>query len=262
MHVVVTGGSSGIGLEVARIYARRGASVSLIARNVDQLQAAAQDLSSGGAVQSAAIGIQSADISVESEISAAIAACEARFGPCDVLVASAGVAEPGRFDEQETAVFTQHISINLIGTTNAVRAAYTGMRARRRGRIMIVSSGAALIGIPGYTAYCASKSALTGFAEALHAEAIPHGISISICFPPDTDTPQFVRELPKRPPEARALMGAAPPWSAAAVASRIVAGTDRGRAKLYFGFSITMLGLFGPLIKPMVMAWFRPRRGR
>lgn len=262
MHVVVTGGSSGIGLEVARIYARRGARVSLIARNLDQLELAARDLSSGLAAGEGAVAIQSADISVEAEISAAFAACESRFGPCDILIASAGMVEPGRFDEQDGSVFAHHINVNLLGTANAVRAAYAGMRSRARGKIMIVSSGAALIGIPGYSAYCASKSALAGFAEALRTEAAMHGVSISICFPPDTDTPQFVKELPKRPPEARALMGAAPPWSADAVARNIVAATDRGRAKLHFGFSITMLGLFGPLIKPFVFAWFRPRRRR
>ncbi|RYE64308.1 MAG: SDR family NAD(P)-dependent oxidoreductase [Rhizobiaceae bacterium] len=134
------------------------------------------------------------------------------------------------------------------------------MKSRGQGAIMIVSSGAALIGIPGYTAYCASKSALTGFAEALQAESVGDGVTISLCFPPDTETPQFERELAKRPAQARALMGAAPPWKANAVAEKIVRGIDRRSKKVYFGFSITGLGLFGPLVKPFVAAWFSRRR--
>ncbi len=137
-----------------------------------------------------------------------------------------------------------------------MRAVYADMKRRGTGRIMIVSSGAALIGIHGYTAYCASKSALVGFAEALRSEAGEHGVSISICFPPDTLTPQFQAELPKRSPQARKLMGAAPPWPVAKVAGRIVDGVERRAAKVYFGFEITALGLVGPLVKPVVYWWY------
>jgi short-subunit dehydrogenase len=127
---------------------------------------------------------------------------------------------------------------------------------------MIISSGAALIGIHGYSAYCASKSALIGFVEALRMEVGPHGIEVGICFPPDTLTPQFEQELPKRSPQARRVMGAAPPWPAAKVAKRILQAIERGNANTYFGFSLTALGWLGPLLKPILFWWFgRPPRG-
>jgi short-subunit dehydrogenase len=257
MHVIVTGGSSGIGLEVARIYANRGARVSIVARRAAMLESAVADLSRTGNPE---IRCECADVADTSQIEPAIKACEAAFGPCDVLVASAGMVEPGFFDQQPADDFARQIDVNLYGTANAVRAAYAGMKSRGQGGIMIVSSGAALIGIPGYTAYCASKSALTGFAEALQAESVEHGVTVSLCFPPDTETPQFENELAKRPAQARALMGAAPPWKAGAVAEKIVRGIDRRAKKVYFGFSITGLGLFGPLVKPFVTAWFSRRR--
>ncbi|WP_430258537.1 SDR family oxidoreductase [Neorhizobium sp. IRS_2294] len=257
MHVIVTGGSSGIGLEVARIYACRGARVSIIARTAAMLESAVVDLRSTG---KADIRCERADVANDSEISRAVDACEAAFGPCDVLVASAGMVEPAFFDQQSQSDFSRQIDVNLLGTANAVRSVYAGMKSRGQGAIMIVSSGAALIGIPGYTAYCASKSALTGFAEALQAESVGDGVTIALCFPPDTETPQFERELAKRPAQARALMGAAPPWKANAVAEKIVRGIDRRSKKVYFGFSITGLGLFGPLVKPFVAAWFSRRR--
>lgn len=260
MHVIVTGGSSGIGFEVARLYVARGASVSLIARRPDLLERAAAVLSGMG--QAGRVRHAAADISDGDAIAVAISACEAEFGPCDVLVCSAGIVEPGLFDDQSARLFEQQIAINLIGTANAIRGVFGAMRARRAGRIMIVSSGAALIGIPGYAAYCAAKSGLAALGESLRAEGAPDGVTVTVCFPPDTLTPQFERELPLRPDAARALMGAAAPWKAEAVAARIVRGIDRRQAKVYFGFEITMLGLFGPIIKPFVMAWFLGRHRR
>lgn len=259
MHVIVTGGSSGIGLEVAKLYARRGASLTLIARDMPRLEDARRQLLSLAQVE---IDIATVDVSIEADVLSAIADAEAKLGPCDILVTSAGVVEPGHFETLSGEVFAAQVNINLLGTANAVRAVHAGMKTRGKGRIMIVSSGAALIGIYGYTAYCASKSALTGFAEALAQEAREAGIIVSICFPPDTFTPQFERELVKRPAEAQRLMGKAPPWTAPAVADRIVRAIDRGAPRLYFGFSITALGFFGSLIKPVLFWWYGRRPGR
>jgi short-subunit dehydrogenase len=262
MHVIVTGGSSGIGLEVARIYAGRGAHLSLIARDPHRLEQARRDLAAAVAGSGGRIRTATADIAAEADIAAAIAACETHFGPCDILVASAGMVDPALFDRQSSEAFSAQVQTNLFGTVNTVRAVYASMCRRRSGRIMIVSSGAALIGIHGYTAYCASKSALVGFAEALQAEARPQGVFVSICFPPDTLTPQFEKELPQRSPQARKLMGAAPPWSAQAVAQNIVKGIERRQAKVYFGLSITALGWLGPLIKPWLFRWHASRPGK
>jgi short-subunit dehydrogenase len=261
MHVIITGGSSGIGLEVARIYLSRGANVSLIARDPERLEKARQSLLSQAAprrtgARNLRIHTASADTSDADRLEAAVADCLSANGPCDILIASAGIVEPSAFDEQESSVFEAQISTNVFGTVNAVRAVYADMKRRGAGRIMIVSSGAALIGIHGYTAYCASKSALAGFAEALRGEAGEHGVAVSVCFPPDTLTPQFQAELPKRSPQARKLMGAAPPWPATKVAERIVQGVEKRAAKVYFGFEITALGLFGPLVKPLVFWWY------
>ncbi len=256
MHVIVTGGSSGIGLAVAKIYASRGEQVSLLARHPGRLEEAQAEIAALPGADSSRIQTISVDVASAAQTLSAIETCEASFGPCDILVASAGVVEPVAFDAMPPSVFDEQVSINLLGTANVVRAVYKGMKSRREGRIMIISSGAALIGIFGYTAYCASKSALSGFAEALRAEADVHGIRVSICFPPDTLTPQYRREIAMRPPEAEILMGSVKPWDAEMVAAKIVGGVDRGRAKVHFGFSLAMLAYFGPLIKPPLMWWF------
>ncbi len=259
MHVIVTGGSSGIGLEVARLYAARGARLTLIARDAPRLEKAREELLSAAQISDADIHIAAVDVGHEADLSAAVAAAEAVLGPCDVLVTCAGIVEPGSFETLSSEAFAAQVTTNFMGTANAVRAVYKGMKARGEGRIMMVSSGAALIGIYGYAAYCASKSALTGFAEALGMEAAGSGVHISICYPPDTITPQFERELLTRPREAKIVMGTVLPWTATAVAERIVRAIDGGRPRVYFGFSITGLGLFGSSIKPLLFWWYRRR---
>ena len=255
MHVIVTGGSSGIGLAIAKLYASRGDRISLLARHLGRLEQARAEIASLPGIDSSRIQIASVDVASAAQTSSAVENCEASFGPCDILIASAGIVEPRTFDAMPVSVFDEQIATNLVGTANVVRAVYKGMKSRRNGRIMMISSGAALIGIFGYTAYCASKSALGGFAEALSAEAAAWGVRISICFPPDTLTPQYRREISMRSAEAEILMGSVKPWNADTVAARIVRGVDRGRAKVHFGFSLTMLAYFGPLIKPPLIWW-------
>jgi short-subunit dehydrogenase len=265
-HVIITGGSSGIGLALASIYAGRGARLSLIARSRDLLEQAAQKLVSKYGAKPGDIRIEPADVANEEEIGAAISRCVDEFGPCDILVTAAGVVEPAPFEAMQSTVFHRQIETNFSGTVHAIRAVYPDMMRRRGGHIMMISSGAALIGIYGYTAYCASKFALHGFAQALRSEARRHNVSVSVCFPPDTETPQFERELASRPREASVVMGAVRPWKADAVARKIVNGIDRRRFEIYFGPTLYLLGRFGPAIRPLINWWFDRaidrRRGR
>src|SRR5262249_14184390 len=113
-HVIVTGGSSGIGLATARLLARRGAKVSLIARGRERLEAAAKELSAAS---------RAADVADRKAVTRAVAELEDEQGqPCDVLVTSAGLARPGRFLELEDEVFRQMIEVDYFGTLHALRA--------------------------------------------------------------------------------------------------------------------------------------------
>lgn len=253
-HVIITGGSSGIGLALARIYASRGVRISLVARTLSTLEAAQVELTRLN--PAAMIRIESADVADEAETRAAIRRCEDGFGPCGILITSAGIVEPGLFETLPADAFERQMQTNLSGSVHAVRAVYAGMKQRRSGRVMLVSSGAGLIGIYGYSAYSASKFALHGFAEALRSEARPHGVSVSVCFPPDTETPQFTRELDNRPLEAAVIMGSVAPWAPSAVATRIVRAIDKGSFEVFFGLSLGALGRFGSTVKPFLNWWF------
>lgn len=262
VHVIITGGSSGIGLAVARCYLQRGSAVTLVGRDAARLTAARERLCAETGCPHERIHLGQADVADEIQLENVIAAAEATHGACDILVASAGVVAPAEFHLQEAQDFRRQIDTNLVGAVNAVRAVYAGMKARGQGKILLVSSGAALIGIFGYAAYCASKAALLGFVEALRLEAAAHGIDVSICFPPDTDTPQLAAERLVRPAEAEAMMKAGGAWSAEAVAARIVRALDRNERTVYFTTTIFLLGRFGSVVRPFVYWWFERKRVR
>jgi short-subunit dehydrogenase len=254
-HVIITGGSSGIGAALAVEHARRGYAISLIARRPEILSATSEMLDARYREAGARIHVEPVDVRDQSGLSIAISRCEAKFGPTDVLITSAGEVRPGEFHKLDAEDFNRQIDINFIGTANTVRAVYPGMIARGSGRILMISSGAGLFGIYGYTAYCASKFALHGFAAALRAEARPHGVDISICFPPDTETPQWASEIALRPVEAKA-MGSAGLWKADAVARCAMKGLEQGMFEIFPGLRIGLLGRFGSAARPALNWWF------
>ncbi len=257
-HVIVTGGSSGIGAAIAEIYAGTGADISLLARRESLLTLAVERMRTRASVGGTVRGV-CVDVADAGALTQAMSACEAALGPCDVLVTAAGIVNPGRFDRVGSDSSDAQIAVNLMGTMNAVRAVYPGMIARGAGRILMISSGAGLVGLYGYAGYCASKFAVTGFAEALRLEARPHGVSVSICFPPDTDTPQLTAERPLRPEEATAIVGKAKPMRATAVAEAAVTGVERGRFAIYPNREMQLLGRFGSLAMPSLRRLFDAR---
>ena len=250
-HVLITGGSSGIGLALARQAAAAGARLSLIGRDPNKLAAAALSVRVA-APATAPIVTVPADVAQEADLVVAIRTAEAVHGPVDVLITSAGVAHPGYFEDLPVAVFERTMAVNYFGTLYAVKAVTPSMRARRSGTIVLISSGAGLVGLFGYTAYAPSKFALRGLAESLRAELKPAGVGVTIVYPPDTDTPQLTEENQTKPEETKALTAAAGLWSAEAVARVTLAGVRRGRFQVTPGLQLTVLAWLHSLIAPML----------
>jgi NAD(P)-dependent dehydrogenase (short-subunit alcohol dehydrogenase family) len=254
-HVIITGGSSGIGAAIADAYARKGANISLIARTEAALVTKIRELETGFGQGGQRFQFQIADVRDAHATSHAVERCVAELGPCDVVVACAGIVDPAPFDKLSAERFDAQIATNLIGAANTIRPVFGAMMERKSGKVLIVGSGAGLIGIFGYSAYCASKAGLTGFAEALRQEGLPHGVQVSICHPPDTETPQLSAERDLRPVEAQAIIGTAPAWSAAAVANAAINGLERNRAAIYPGLPMKFLGHSG-FFAPLLRSWF------
>lgn len=253
-HVLITGGSSGIGLALARQAAAAGARVSLVARDPAKLATARAAV--GGATFTAA-----ADVAVEAQLLAAIAAAERAQGPVDVLIASAGVARPGYFEEVPVAVFERTMAVNYFGTLYALKAVVPGLRARGRGAVVLVSSGAGLHGFFGYTPYSPSKFALRGLAEALRAEMKDTGVHVMIVYPPDTDTPQLAEENLTKPVETRAITAGGGLWTAEAVAKVTLDGLARRRFSVTPGWQVTALAWLNSILAP-VLYWSFDRTAR
>ena len=252
-HIIVTGGSSGIGLATARQFAQSGAKLSLIARDATRLGAAATELRALG---KGSIETASADVSQADQVKGSIAALEAKQGPCDVLVTSAGITYPGYFEKLPDQVFRDMIEVDYFGTLYAVQAVVPGMIARRAGSICAVSSAAGLIGVFGYTAYGAAKFAVRGLMEALRQELQPYNIAVSIAYPPDTDTPQLAFENQFKPLETKHIAGAIKPISAQKMASAIVSGIAGRRRSITADAQTALLARVGGLIEPILTGSF------
>ena len=259
-HVFITGGSSGIGLELGRQAAAAGARVSLIARDPAKL-AAARAAIRAAVPGGAEVVTASADVAVEAEILGALQAAEKVHGPVDVLITSAGVARPGHFAEVPVAVFERTMAVNYFGTLYPLKAVVPAMRQRGRGAVVLISSGAGLVGLFGYTPYAPSKFALRGLAEALRGELQDTGVSVTIVYPPDTDTPQLAEENLTKPAETKALTAGGGLWTAEAVARVTLAGVQRGRFAITPGFQLTALAWLHSLLAP-VLNWSFDRVAR
>jgi 3-dehydrosphinganine reductase len=238
-RVLITGGSSGIGLALARALTREGAHVCIVARGqaridgaVAELVELARSLGSSGSLnhgqEQILFGV-ALDIAEPTQIDAAVAPILAQLGGLDVLINNAGITYPAAFVDTPRDVVEQMLRVNFLGTTDITRAFLPAMIAGGGGQIAIVSSLAGVLGIYGFSAYAASKFALRGFAECLRQELLAHAITVTLVFPPDTDTPMLQQENQIKPAETAALSGTVKPLAAEFVAAATLAGIRRRR---------------------------------
>lgn len=196
-----------------------------------------------------------ADVVSPEQVASAVDSLVQRVGVPDLVLNSAGIVYPGYLQDLDLDRCRKLIEVNYLGTLYVTRAVLPGMMRRRSGHIVNISSGAGFLGLTGYTAYCASKYAVRGFSEALRAELKPHGVHVSVVFPPDTDTPQLAGELPHRPAETQMVFGSVV-MSADAVAAAILRGVARRRYVITPGLETTLaywlIPVLGALQYPIV----------
>ena len=152
---VVTGGSRGIGREVALRAARKGARVGLIARNGADLEAVLAEIGGRGAVATA-------DVADRQATEQALAQLAAELGPVDILVNNAGIGAWGRVVDTPVEEFERLIQVNYLSAVYATKAVLASMIERRRGHIVNLASIAGRIGAPLEAAYSGSKFAMVG----------------------------------------------------------------------------------------------------
>ncbi len=182
--VLITGGSRGLGLVMARQLAAQGARVCICARDGDELDRAQRDLNEMGFEALTC----TCDISDERDVREMIRWIEDRWGPVEVLFNNAGVIRVGPIEAMTADDYEYMLDVHLRGPLNTINAVIPGMRQRGGGRIVNVSSIGGLMPIPHLTPYCASKHALVGLSQGLRLELKKYGIVVTTACPGLTRT--------------------------------------------------------------------------
>ena len=266
-HALITGGSSGIGLEIAKKLARLGAVVTILARDPKKLDSACTQIRE--AAPAGQVSSIQADVTDRDAIKTETAEIEKRAGAPDLLFNCASIADAGRFVDHDYAIFHEMMEINYFGTLNMIMAVLPGMIKRGSGHIVNLSSVAGYMGIYGYSAYGPTKFAVRGLSDTLRSELTEQGIRVSIVFPSDTQTPQLDYENQHKPPILRELDKSNKVLPADVVAESILKGVVKGRyvitpsfeSSLYYQLT-NFFGLVYPVMDVMVAAARRAVRGQ
>ncbi|MEU3522511.1 SDR family oxidoreductase [Streptomyces sp. NPDC038707] len=254
--VVITGASAGIGRATARLYARRGADVVLVARGEGGLRAAADEV--------AALGgrplVHVADVADPAQLEAAAEAAEQAFGPVDVWINCAFASVFAPFEEITAEEFKRVTEVTYLGFVNGTRTALKRMLPRDRGTIVQVGSALGERSIPLQSAYCGAKHAINGFTSSLRTELMHRGsdVHITVAQMPAVNTPQFewVRSrLAKHP------MPVPPIYQPEVAARGVLYAADHPRRKQYYVGASTVATIWANRLVPALLDRYLARTG-
>lgn len=200
--VFITGASSGIGSELARRLASKGATLGLLARRREMLEELGWEVEKNGGI----VRLFAADVTDKEAVFAAAENLRNEFGKIDVLIANAGIAGGAVHAKNlKPDNFSQVIKVNLIGAANSVAAVLPQMIEKNSGHLVAISSLAAYRGLPKSASYCASKAGMTALFESLRVDLQGTAISVTTIHPGFIKTPltsgrekkmPFLMELP------------------------------------------------------------------
>jgi short-subunit dehydrogenase len=246
---VVTGASRGIGRAVAEAFAERGAEVGLVSRSEEELNELVLGLPGEGheAVP--------ADVGDREELARAIA----EFGPVDVVVANAGIANYGPFRDMDLDLVDRMTRVNWLGTINTVAATLPGMLERGKGHIVVVSSGAGVRSFPGAAVYGATKSAQRGFAEALRHELAGTGVSVTTVYPGEVESHLHDHEHDSMPEWYRGKDKVA---KAEPLAHAIVEAVEKDKRAVYYPPIVRLLRIMHGISPQVSDRMLKAMRGR
>jgi NAD(P)-dependent dehydrogenase (short-subunit alcohol dehydrogenase family) len=184
-HAVVTGGGRGIGAAIAETLARLGASISLVGRNPEVLQATADRIIKGHSVK---VAIASADVADEAAVRKAMSTLEDELGSPTILVNNAGIAISAPFLKSDAAFWRKVLDVDLMGAVYCTQAVLPAMQESKWGRIINIASTAGVKGAAYITTYCAAKHGMIGLTRALAIETARTGVTVNAICPGYTDT--------------------------------------------------------------------------
>ncbi|MDP9350858.1 MAG: SDR family NAD(P)-dependent oxidoreductase [Chloroflexota bacterium] len=242
--VIITGASSGIGLETAKAFAREGCRVALAARRGDRLEDARRQVEEIGAETL----VYPTDVQNEEDVRALVGAVYERWGRVDILVNNAGYGVLKPFVDSSSAEILDQMHTNYHGAVYATKVALEYMMPQRSGHIINIASILAKMPTPGMAGYSAAKAALDSLSSSLRAELSPYGIEVSAVHPSMTrtrfqDNPGFIGVTRKL---SRALSR-----SPQSVADAIVRVAKRPKAEVYPQLGTQLLPLVRVVLGPL-----------
>ncbi len=255
--VYLVGGTSGIGLAIAKQLSAAGAHIMLLARTQAKLQQAQDQLKKLAKNDQQKLDYRCLDVSDHSATQILMDELVSAFGVPNALINCAGRAIPEHVENISYQQFDDTMKINLYGCRNTVAALLPHMK-ENGGLIVNTSSLAGVIGVFGYSDYCASKFALIGYSEALRSEVKKYNIKVAVLCPPDTDTPGFEIENQTKPAETQAISQSASLLSSEQVAQAFFKGLRKNKMLIVPGIA----GKFNVLMKrllPGLVEWVMDR---
>ena len=256
--VLITGGSRGLGLVLAREFAREGARLIICARDEDELNRARVDLESRGAE----VMTHKCDVTNRSEVMELVASIHDRYEGIDVLVNNAGVIQMGPLEVMTHEDFEKAMNAHFWGPLNVMMAVLPRMRAKRSGRIVNISSIGGKVSVPHLVPYCASKFALVGLSKGMRAELLKDGVAVTTVCPGlmRTGSPRNAGFKGKHREEYAwfSISDATPLLSVSAerAAREIVSASRDGRAELVISLPAKLVVLFDTLFPEMTSELF------
>jgi short-subunit dehydrogenase len=222
----ITGASSGIGLAIARQFARDGAAVMLGARRAERLDTAVREIrDAGGRAESVVM-----DVTVEEQVTAFVERARTAFGRLDVMICNAGFGYYGTVEQTPTELMRRMMDVNFMGTFLAARAALPVFRAQGSGHLIVISSIVGQRGIAQMSGYSATKAAQVGFVESLRSEFAGTAIHVSVVYPVSTET-EFRYAMERD--FGHSVSGLGPKQSVDDVAAAVAACVRRPRPEVY-----------------------------
>ena len=248
--VLITGGSRGLGLLLAREYARRGCRVAICARDETELENARRDLAGRGADVLASV----CDVADREQVEDMVQWVSERFGRIDVLVNNAGIIQVGPMETMTLEDYRNAMAVMFWGGVYCTLAVLPQMRARGEGRIVNITSIGGKVAIPHLLSYSAAKFAIRGFSEGAHAELAKDGIVVTTIVPGLMRTGSPVNAFFKGRKGLEYTwfsLGDATPLTAMhaeRAARRIVEATRKGEAEVTLTWQARLLGLLHDLM--------------